>query len=62
MKTRRRKRKVFPPAGGYNKRKADPTGEAEGSKKGRTPHPDCSMMAAYSGDEWLPREKPLAKS
>ena len=44
------------------KRKADPTGEAEGSKKGRTLLPDCSTTATYSGDEWLPRVKPLAKS
>ena len=62
MKTRRRRRKVLPPAGGDKKRKADPTGEAEGSKKGRTLPPDCSTTAAYSGDEWLPRVKPLAKS
>ena len=51
-----------PLTGGDKKRKADPTGEAEGSKKGRTLLPDCSTTAAYSGDEWLPREKPLAKS
>ena len=51
-----------PPAGGDKKRKAAPTGEAEGSKKRRTLLPDCSTTAAYSGDEWLPREKPLAKS
>ena len=51
-----------PPAGGDKKRKADPTGEAEGSKKGRTLPLDCSTMAAYSGDDWLPRVKPLAKS
>ena len=51
-----------PPAGGDTKRKAAPSGEAEGSKKGRTLLPDCSTTAAYSGDEWLPREKPLAKS
>ena len=51
-----------PPAGGDKKRKADPTGEAEGSKKGRTLPPDCSTTAAYSGNEWLPRVKPLAKS
>ena len=62
MKTRRRKRKVLPPAGGDKKRKAAPSGEAEGSKKGRTLLPDCSTMAAYSDDEWLPRDKPLAKS
>ena len=51
-----------PPAGGDKKRKADPTREAEGSKKGRTLPPDCSTTAAYSGDEWLPKVKPLAKS
>ena len=51
-----------PPAGRDKKRKAGPTGEAEGSKKGRTLHPDCSTTAAYSGDKWLPRVKPLAKS
>ena len=62
MKTRRRKRKVLPPAGGDRKRKAAPSGEAEGSKKGRTLLPDCSTTAAYSDDEWLPRDKPLAKS
>ena len=47
---------------GDRKRKAAPSGEAEGSKKGRTLLPDCSTTAAYNGDEWLPREKPLAKS
>ena len=51
-----------PPARGDKKRKADPTEEAEGSKKGRTLPPDCSTMAAYNGDKWLPSIKPLAKS
>ena len=51
-----------PPAGGDKKRKADPSGEAEGSKKGKTLPPDCARTAADSGDEWLPRDKPLAKS
>ena len=51
-----------PPAGGDKKRKVAPTGEAEGSKKGRTLLPDCSTTAAYSDDEWLLRDKPLAKS
>ena len=59
----RRRRKVPPPqAGGDKKRKADPSGEAEGSKKGKTLPLDCATMAADSGDEWLPRDKPLAKS
>ena len=49
--------KSSPPlAGGDKKRKASPTGEAEGSKKGRTLLPDCSTTAAHSDDEWLPRE------
>ena len=51
-----------PPAGGDKKRKATPTGEAEGSKKGRTLLPDCSTTAANSEDEWLLRAKPLVKS
>ena len=61
-KTRRRRRKVLLPAGGDKKRKADPSGEAEGSKKGKTLPPDRAKTAADSGDEWLPRDKPLAKS
>ena len=50
------------PEEGERKRKASPTGEAEGSKRGRTIPPDSSTTAAYSDDEWLPRDKPLAKS
>ena len=50
-----------PPAGGDKKRKATPTGEAEGSKKGRTLLPDYSSTAAEGKDEWLLRAKPLAK-
>ena len=50
-----------PPAGGERKRKAAPTGEAEGSKKGRTLLLDYSTTAADSEDEWLLRAKPLAK-
>ena len=62
MKMRRRKRKVLPPAGGDKKRKAAPSREAKGSKKGRTLLPDCSTAAAFSDEEWLPRDKPLVKS
>ena len=51
-----------PPTGGDKKRKAAPTGEAEGSKKGRTLLLDCSTTAADGEDEWLLRAKPLAKS
>ena len=55
-------KKASPLAGGGKKRKASPTREAEGSKKGRTLPPDYSTTAAYSNEEWLPRDKPLAKS
>ena len=51
-----------PPSWGDRKRKAAPSGEAEGSKKGRTLLPDGSTTAAFSNEEWLPRDKPLAKS
>ena len=47
-----------PPPGGEKKRKTAPTGEAEGSKKGRTLLPDCSTTAAEGEDEWLLRAKP----
>ena len=59
----RRRRKVLPPsAWGDKKREADPSGEAEGSKKGKTLPPDCATTAADNGDEWLPRDMPLEKS
>ena len=51
-----------PPAGGEKKRKAALTGEAEGSKKGKTLPPDYSTDANDGGDEWPLRAKPLAKS
>ena len=51
-----------PPTGGDKKRKATPTGEAEGSKKGRTLLPDSSTATSEGEDEWLPRAKPLGKS
>ena len=51
-----------PPAGGDKKRKAAPTGEADGSNKGRTLLPDCSTTAGGGEDEWLLRAMPLAKS
>ena len=51
-----------PPTGGGKKRKAAPSGEAEGSRKGRTLPPDHSTTATYNDEEWLPRDKPLAKS
>ena len=51
-----------PPVGGEKKRKAAPTGEAEGSKKGKTHPPDCSTDTDGGGEEWAPRAKPLAKS
>ena len=51
-----------PPAGGDKKMKASTTGEAEGSKKGRTLLLDYSTTAVDGEDEWLLRAKPLAKS
>ena len=46
------------PTGGDKKRKAAPTGEAGGSKKGRTLLPDSSTAVDEGEDEWLPRVKP----
>ena len=51
-----------PPTGGGKKRKAAPTGEAGGSKKGRSLPPDYSTDNDYGGEEWPLRAKPLAKS
>ena len=51
-----------PPAGGEKKRKAAPTGEAEGSKKGKTLPPDYSTNADDGEEEWPHRAKPLARS
>ena len=47
-----------PPAGEGKKRKAAPTGEAKGSKKGKTLPPDCSTDTDGGGEEWAPRAKP----
>ena len=55
-------KEASPPAGGEKKRKASPTGEAEGSKKGRTLPPDCSTNADNGDEEWPSRAKPLARS
>ena len=51
-----------PPNRGDKKRKAAPSGEAIGSKKRRTLPLDHSTTATYNDEEWLPRDKPLAKS
>ena len=56
------KKEASPPAGGEKKRKASATGEAEGSKKGRTLPPDCSTNADDGDEEWPSRAKPLARS
>ena len=50
------------PVGEGKKRKAAPTGEAEGSKKGQTLPPDYSTDADDGGEEWPLRAKPLAES
>ena len=62
MKTRRRKKKTLPPAEEGEKRKAAPTGEAEGSKKGKTLPPDCSTDADEGEEEWPHRAKRLGES
>ena len=48
-----------PPAGGEKKRKAALSGEAGGSKKGKTLPPDYSTNADDSGKEWPLTAKPL---
>ena len=48
--------------GGGKKRKAAPTGEARGSKKGKTLLPDYASDAEDGREEWPSRVKPLAKS
>ena len=53
---------LLPQTEGEKKRKAAPSREFEGSKKGRTLPSNNSTTAAYNEDEWLPRAKPLAKS
>ena len=51
-----------PPAGKGKKRKAAPTGEADGSQKGKTLPPDYPTDADNGEEEWPHRAKPLAKS
>ena len=51
-----------PPAGGGTKRNAAPTGEAGGSRKGKTLLPDYASDTDDGGEEWPSRAKPLAKS
>ena len=56
------KKEASPLAGGEKKRKASPTREAEGSKKGRTLPPDCSTNTDNGDKEWPSRAEPLARS
>ena len=51
-----------PQEGGEKKRKASPTGEAEGSKRGRTLPPNSSANANDGDEECPSRAKPLARS
>ena len=46
---------------GERKRKASPTGEAEGSKKGMTIPPDSSANANVGDEEWPSRARPPAR-
>ena len=47
-----------PPTGEGKKRKAAPTGEARGSKKGRTLLPDYTSDVEEGGEEWPSRVNP----
>ena len=51
-----------PPAWGGKERKAAPTGEAEGSRKRKTPQPNYSPDAEEDEEEWPDRAKRPAKS
>ena len=48
------------PEEGERKRKAFPTGEAEGSKRGRTIPPDSSANINVGEEEWPSRARPPA--
>ena len=50
-----------PPSRGRQEKEGRPNRGGEGSKKGRTLLPDCSITVAEDEDEWLLRAKPLAK-
>ena len=50
------------PEEGERKRKASPTGEAEGSKRGRTIPPDSSVNTNVGEEEWPSRARPPARS
>ena len=50
------------PEEGERKRKDSPTGEAEGSKRGRTLPPDSSANANVGDEGWPSRAKPPARS
>ena len=50
------------PEEGERKRKASPTGEAEGSNRGRTIPPDSSANANFGDEEWPSRARPPARS
>ena len=54
--------KPLPQTKGEKKRKAAPSGEAEGSKKGRTLPPYYSTNTDDGEEEWPPRTKPLVTS
>ena len=50
------------PEGGERKRRASPTGEAEGSKRGRTIPPNSSANINIGEEEWPSRARPSARS
>ena len=50
------------PEEGEKKRKASPTGEAEGSKRGRTIPPDSFANINVDEEEWPSRARPPTRS
>ena len=63
VKTRRKKKKPLPLQREERRKRKDAlSGEAGGSKKGKTLPPDYSTDTDGGGQEWPLRAKPLAKS
>ena len=54
--------KSSPPSQGRQEKEGRPIRGGQRVQEGKDPPSDCAMTAADSGDEWLPRDKPLEKS
>ena len=62
MKARRRKKKPLPLQRGRKEEGGRPVGEAEGSKKRKTPLPNCAPDVDEDEEEWPDRAKGPVKS